>query len=230
MTISPRSPLVALALVLAPAAALAQNPPAAPAASTPAKQFAPGIAIANRDEIIAAATAFRNANAERQIVYKNQIAMAEARRRQINAELAPLIKKFKDDQLTGSASQSELQQQAQAIQSMQQTAVQELQGMLGPMSLSEAYVQEQIGDVMSKAIVAAMDKRGITMVVPPQNLLAFNNGYNLNADVLAELNAMLPKANVIPPDGWRPRAEREAAAAQAAQLAPSTARPARSRN
>lgn len=226
MILSPRLPLVALALALSPVAALAQAPSAAPAADAaqaPARQFVPGLAIANKEEIVAGSNAYRNANSERQIVYKNQIAMAEARRKQINAELEPMVKKFKDDQLIGSVSETELQQRSQAIQSLQQTGVQELQGMLAPISRSQAYVMEQIDEVFSKAIVAAMDKRGVTMVVPSQNLLAFNNGYNLNPDVVAELNTLLPKANVVPPEGWVPRAERAAAAAQAAQ----PARPAR---
>ena len=174
MTVSLRLPLAALGLILTPVAVLAQAPAAAPAAAAqvPAKQFTPGLAIANRDEIIASATAFRNANSERQIVYKNPIAMAEARRKQINAQIEPLVKKFKEDQSLGSATESELQLQAQAIQSLQQSGIQELNTMLAPIALSETYVQEQIGDVISKAIVAAMDKRGITLVVPPQNLLA----------------------------------------------------------
>jgi Skp family chaperone for outer membrane proteins len=217
MTILPRLPLFALALALLPATVHAQTPAAA--AQAPAKQMVAGIGIANRDEIVANSKAFKNANSERQIVYKNQIAMAEARRKQINGQIEPLVKKFRDDQQLGSATEGELQSQAQTIQNLQQSGVQELNTMLAPVALSEAYVNEQIGEVLSKAIVAAMDKRGITLVVPPQNFLAFNNGYNMSADVLAELDTLLPNAGVIPPDGWRPRAEREAAAAQAAQLA-----------
>ena len=217
MTISPRLPLLALALALVPAAVYAQTPAAA--AQAPAKQMVAGIGIANRDEIVANSKAFRNANSERQIVYKNQIAMADARRKQINGQIEPLVKKFREDQQLGSATEGELQLQAQTIHNLQQSGVQELNTMLAPVALSEAYVNEQISDVLSKAIVAAMDKRGITLVVPPANFLAFNNGYNMNAEVLAELDALLPSAGVIPPDGWRPRAEREAAAAQAAQLA-----------
>ncbi len=218
MTISPRLPLLALALALAPAAAHAQTPAAA-AGQAPAKQMVAGIGIANRDEIVASSKAFRNAASERAIVYKNQLSMAESRRKQINGQIEPLVKKFRDDQSTGSATESELQLQAQTIQSLQQSAIQELNTMLAPVARSEAYVNEQIGDALGKAIIAAMDKRGITLVVPPANFLAFSNGYNMSGDVLAELDAMLPNAGVIPPDGWRPRAEREAAAAQAAQLA-----------
>ena len=217
MTISPRLPLLALALALVPAAVYAQTPAAA--AQAPAKQMVAGIGIANRDEIVANSKAFRNANSERQIVYKNQIAMADARRKQINGQIEPLVKKFREDQQLGSATEGELQAQAQTIQNLQQSGVQEINTMLATIVLSEAYVNEQISDVLSRAIIAAMDKRGITLVVPPQNFLAFSNGYVMNAEVLAELDALLPSASVIPPDGWRPRAEREAAAAEARQLA-----------
>ena len=106
--------------------------------------------------------------------------------------------------------------------------------MLAPISLSQTYVQEQINEVINQAITNAMDKQGITFVVPPQNTLAFNNGYNLSPAVLAELNALLPVAKVVPPQGWQPKAVREAQAAQAAQLAqpakPAAPPPSRRRN
>lgn len=228
MMLSPRLSLFALALAVSPAAVFAQTPAAAPAAPTqaPAKQFVPGLAIANKDVIVAGSNAYRNAVSERQIVYKNQMAMAEARRKQINAELEPMVKKFKDDQLIGSVSATELQQRSQAIQSLQQTGLQELQAMLAPITRSETYVKEQIDEAFGKAMVAAMDKRGITVVVPSQTLMAFNNGYVLNGDVIAELNAILPKANLVPPEGWLPAAERQAAAAAAQAAQPARPAPA----
>ncbi len=201
-----------------PPTAPAATPASAPASAVVAKQFIPGLATANVADVVASSNAFVNAAQERQIVYKSQLAMAEARRKQINAQIAPLAAKFNSDRQAGNVPQAELQSQAQAIQTMQQAGVQELQTMLAPVSLSEAYVREQIGDVINRAITNAMDKQGITFVVPPQNVLAFNNGYNLNPAVLAELNALLPVAKVVPPQGWQPRAAREAQAAQQAQL------------
>ncbi len=206
--------LAGIALLHAPAL-FAQ--PAAPA-QAPIKLI-PGLATANVQEIVAASKAMINAQQERQVIYKNQYAMAEARRRQINAEIQPLMAKFNRDRQAGSVAQADLQGQARAIQNLQQAGVQELQTMLAPITLSETYVREQIGDVINRAITAAMAKRGVTFVVPPQNALAFNNGYNLNTAVVTELDAILPRASVAPPAGWRPKAERDAAAAQAAQLA-----------
>ena len=213
--------LAGFALISAPSFAQ----PAAPAPAAVAKQMVPGLATANVADVVAASKAFVNAAQERQIIYKTQFAMAEARRKQINLDIEQRVAKFNSDRQSGTVAQPVLQQQAQAIQNLQQAGVQELQTMLAPITLSEAYVREQIGDVINRAITNAMDKQGITFVVPPQNVLAYNNGYNLSPAVLAELNAMLPVAKVAPPQGWRPRAEREAAAAQAAQLA-QPARPA----
>lgn len=222
--------LAALAgAALLPVPALAQAASAAAPAAAP-KQFVPGLAVANISEIVAGSNAFVNANKERQTVYKSQLAMAEARRVQINAELTPLLEKFNRDRQSGAAAQADLQQQAQTIQALQQKGQQELQTMLAPVALSEAYVQEQIGDAINKAITDAMDKKGVTFVLPPQNALAFNNAYNLNGDVIAALNALLPTAKVVPPAGWQPRAVREAQAAQQqAQVAPA-AKPAKPAN
>lgn len=218
------------ALALASAPAIAQPAPAAAPAAAPAKQFVPGLAVTNIDAVKASSHAFVNAGKERQTVYKSQLAMAEARRLQINAELMPLVEKFNRDRQAGTVAQADLQQQAQTIQALQQKGQQELQALLAPIALSEAYVMEQINDVISKAITDAMDKKGVTFVVPPQVAVAFSNGYNLDSAVLAELNAALPVAKVAPPAGWLPRAQREAQAAQAAQTPAATqpAKPARS--
>ena len=160
--------------------------------------------------------------------------MVEARRTQINAQIVPLVAKFNSDRQAGNVPQAELQSQAQTIQNLQQLGVQELQTMLEPVTLSEAYVREQINGVINQAITAAMDKQGITFVVPPSNVLAYNSGYNLSPAVLAELNALLPVAKVAPPQGWQPKAVRDAQAAQAAQLAqpakPTAATPSRRRD
>ena len=114
--------LAGMALVSAPA--LGQSAPAAVAAAAPdvAKKFIPGLAIANVQDVVAASNAVKNANEERQIVYKSQLAMVEARRLQINAEITPLVAKFNSDRQAGTVSQADLQQQAQAIQNLHRPA------------------------------------------------------------------------------------------------------------
>ncbi|MGQ3228737.1 MAG: OmpH family outer membrane protein, partial [Blastomonas fulva] len=40
--------------------------------------------------------------------------------------------------------------------------------------------------------------------------------YDLTKDITAELNAAIPTAQLVPPQGWLPRAQREQQARQAA--------------
>jgi hypothetical protein len=50
-------------------------------------------------------------------------------------------------------------------------------------------------------------------------VLARANAYDLTDEIVAELNALLPTAQLVPPQGWEPREIREARAQQAAQQA-----------
>jgi Skp family chaperone for outer membrane proteins len=209
--------LGATALIAAPAFA---QTAAAPVAAQPTKRIVPGLAVANVDEVKAASNAFINAVKERQAVYRNVITRAEARSKQVNDQIAPLQAKYNSDQKSGTVSQADLQQQVQTIQSMLQTGQQAVNAILAPVALSNAFVLEQINDVIGRAVANAMSRTGVTFVVPPQVPVAFDNYYNLNPTILAELNALLPVAKVTPPAGWQPRAVRDAQAAQAPKPVP----------
>ena len=41
------------------------------------------------------------------------------------------------------------------------------------------------------------------------NLIPYKGGGPLNQDILAELNKLIPSAQLVPPAGWMPRAQRE---------------------
>lgn len=217
-----KSTLAAALLLGGSQAAFAQKKAAAaPAASGP---VVAGIGVANVDAIVANSNAFRTAQQQRPVTYKAQIDAAEARRKAISAQIQPLIEKFNRESQAANAStpaaQTSLQQQAQTIQRIQQSAQQELQRLVEPVALSEAYVQEQIGDKLNAAIQAAMAKKNVTLVISPQSVLAASNSYNINQAILDELNVSIPSAQLVPPAGWEPREAREARAAQAAQQRP----------
>ena len=196
---------------------------AQPRAATPttATQVVPGLGVANVDAIVGNSAAFKLAQTQRPVTYKAQFDAAEARRSQIAAQLQPMVDKFNRDRAAPAAStaagQASLQQQAQTIQGIQQSGQAELQKLLEPVALSEAYVQEQIGDKLNAAIQAAMTKKNVTLVLTPQSVLAATNAYNLNQQILDELNVSIPSAQLVPPAGWEPREVREQKAAQAAQ-------------
>lgn len=194
--------------------AFAQQRAAAPATGAVVN----GIGWANIEAAEAGTNAFKTAEAQRPVTYKAQYDQAEARSQALNAQIKPLVDKFNADRAAPTANQAALQQQAQAIQQIQQSGQQELQRILQPVAYSQAYVAEQIEGKLQQAVDAAMTKRGITLLLKPDALLQVSGqSYNLTPEVTAQLNALLPSAQLVPPAGWEPREVREAKAQQAAQ-------------
>ncbi|MES2492259.1 MAG: OmpH family outer membrane protein [Pseudomonadota bacterium] len=205
--------------------ALAQRAPAA-APTAPAGPIVAGLGIANLEAVMVNSNAYKTAQSQRPTTYKAQYDAAEARRAQIAAQIKPLVDKFNADRAAASPNQASLQQQAQTIQQIQESAQGELQKILQPAALSENYVQEQLGEKLPVAVNAAMTKRKITLLVNPENVLSANPAYNLNQDILNELNAAAPSVQLVPPAGWEPRQVREARAQQAGQQQAPAAAPA----
>ena len=119
---------------------------------------------------------------------------------------------------------ADLQKQYATLQQLDQQGQRDLQQILQPVQLSQAYVEEQIQDVLPKAVEAAASKKGVTLILNRDAgaVVMRDPAYNMNADVTAELDALLPVAQLSPPPGWLPREERERQAqAQAAQAAAS---------
>lgn len=195
-------------------AGAAASQPAIAQASAPVVQ---GLGIANLDAVVANSNAFRTAEQQRATTYKAQFDSAEQRRVQLQNQLQPLVDSFNQARQTSNPNQQALAQQAQQIQQIQESGQQELQTILQPVSLSRAYVTEQIEDQLDQAIRNAMGKRNVTLLLSPDNVLAVNaEAYNLNQAILEELNTLVPSAQVTPPQGWEPRQIREARAAQTA--------------
>ena len=176
-----------------------------------------GLAIANLDAVIVNFSAYKTAEDQRKVTYKPQIDRAEQRRSQLEAQLKPLAEKFEKDRTAANPNQQALAQQAANIQQIQQQGQQELQTIVAPVAMSRAYVNEQIQDKLDQAIKNAMSKKKISLLIGPDAVLAVNNNaYNLNQDILNELNTLIPAAQLVPPQGWEPRELREARAQQAA--------------
>ena len=117
-----------------------------------------------------------------------------------------------------------LQAQYAQIQQLEQSGQRELQQIIEPEKLAEQFVVEQIADKLDAATQAAMTKRKITFVVDSQSMVKADPIYNLNPDIIEQLNLIGPSVSVTPPAGWLPRQQREqqaqaqaAAAAEAAQ-------------
>jgi Skp family chaperone for outer membrane proteins len=195
--------LAAAPLVISPAFAQARA-----AATSSGAPIVPGLAVANIEAVVVNSNAFKTAAEQRKTTYKATYDAAEARGKQLNAQIQPMITKLQTDSQAATPNQAALQQQYARIQ-------QELQRILQPVALSEAYVNEQINEKLEAAIQAAMNKQKVSVVLNPQSVVAAAAAYNLNQAILAELNTALPSAQLVPPAGWEPREVREAKAAQA---------------
>ncbi|MDD3799605.1 MAG: OmpH family outer membrane protein, partial [Novosphingobium sp.] len=100
-------------------------------------------------------------------------------------------------------------QQAATIQQIQESGQREIQGIMQPVALSSAYVEEQINDKLSAAVDAAAKNAKVSLILAPDTVLFADEGYNLTQQVLDELNKLIPSAQLVPPQGWLPRQMRE---------------------
>lgn len=208
------------------AALMAAGTLASGAIAPVAAQTVAGIAVADQRRAVIESSAFVNANNARPTTYKAQYDAAQAKSNQIRQQLEPLVNKFNTDVQAPNAQQNQaaLQQQLGQIQQLREQGSQEVQEILQPVALSEAYVLEQISDKFDAAVRQAMTKRKVSIVLEAGATLARADGYDITKDITAELNALIPSAQLVPPQGWLPRQQREQQAAQ--QAAQGQARPA----
>lgn len=234
-TMSKAALLASALFALSAQPAFAQAKPA-PKAATPAAAAATGgtivngIAIASLDAVLANADAVRSANQQRPTTYKAQIDALEARRNALTAQLKPMYDKLEADSKAAKPDQAALQNQANAIRTLEEKAQAELNTMAQPVVYSQAYVTEQVEAKLDQAVRNAMAQRKVSLLLNPQAIVALNgSAYNLNPVILAELNKLIPTAQLVPPQGWEPAQVRQARAQQqAAQqgAAPAAAAPA----
>lgn len=196
-------PVFIAGLALAAAGTLVSAPASA--------QVVKGIGVIDPNTVVTSSAAFKAAEAQRPVTYKAYYDQAKARNDQINAQLKPLVDKFEADQKAANPNNADLKKQADAIQLIDQQGQRELQQMLQPVAFSQAYVDEQIQGVLPKAIEAAATKKSVTLILNRGTgaVVFRDQAYNINADVTAELDALLPVAQLSPPPGWLPRELRE---------------------
>ena len=208
------------------AAALAVTTLAAPAITTPAMaQAVSEVGIVNIPAVVVNSSAYQTAQTQRQTTYAAQLQAAEQRQAALNAQMQPMINAFNAARQQATPDQAALQQQAMQLQALRQQGEAELQQILGPVALSQAYVEEQIQAQLQTAIQNAARARGVTLVIGPDVVLHAEASHNLNEAVLAQLNTLIPSAQLVPPQGWLPRElreQQEAAAAAAVAQTPAT--------
>ncbi len=190
----------------------------APLAAVPASAEAiKGIGIVDYNEIVAGSSAFQTAEQQRKVTYKAQFDQAERRNQEISAQLKPLIDKFNAGREAANPDRAALQNQVTQIQQIEEAGKAELQKILAPVTISRAYVAEQITDQLDTALRQAMARKKVSLILSPDGVVSAEKDYYMNDAVIAELNALLPVAQLVPPEGWLPRELRDQVAAMQAQ-------------
>ena len=226
--------MAGLALTVAaqlPAAAQTAAPrPAATRAAAPAATGLPpqGIAVADLEGVLMSSDAVRAADTQRPITYKPQIDAYNARIQKLQTDLKPLVDRYNADSAASNPNQASLKAQADQINKLQQDGQAETNEIIRPVLYSREYVKEQVEAKLAQAVRTAMTKNRVTILLAPGAALAAEPAHYLNRQILAELNLLIPTAQLVPPQGWEPAELRQARAQQAAQQgqAPAAGQPA----
>lgn len=215
-------------LMFAAALAAASMVPAA----SPAFAQAKGVAVADMRVAAARSNAFTTAATQIETYYKVQIDQRDTRAQTLQAELNVLIARANEESKKSPQNKPALEAAVKAVQDKRNAANAELGQLSAPIDLAIAYVEDQISVRMNEAIKAAMTKRKIDLLLNPDAVLARENNVDITDAVVAELNAILPNVQIVPPAGYQPgqlvqqKNQELLNAARAAQGQPAPAAPA----
>lgn len=202
-------------------AALSVSPMvAAPAAAQSTK----GSGVADLDDAVTQSNAYRTALTQIQTTYKAQIDQVDTRGETLEAELNVLRAKANEEAKKTPRNQTAVDAAIKAFQDKQAAAQRELQQLAQPYELARTYVVDQISVRLDEAVKAAMTKRKVDLLFNynPQIVLAAEKPVDITDAIAAELNTLVPNAQIVPPAGYQPgqlmqqKGQAAAAAARAA--------------
>jgi Skp family chaperone for outer membrane proteins len=194
------------ALALIPATANAQ-------AAAPAAAVNTGVAVVDLEGAVGGSAAYASAMTQIETTYKAQLTSLQTRQTAIQGELAPLRTEIETLQKNPATPKATLDAKIAAFQQRGQAAQAELQRLAAPVARPQAYVKEQIGAKVEQALKAAMTAKKVGLVIGPEAVVAVQGGSDLTADVITQLNALVPSVSITPPANWQPGQAQQAAAA-----------------
>lgn len=197
----------AAALAFAPVAGIAMM--SAPAAA----QSKLGIGVADLEAAVAKSTAFTNAMTAMQTTYKAQIDAFNARKTTLDTELQTKATEIQNLQKQPGANAATVQPKIDAFQKRRGEIQQELNNLGRPIALAQAYVEEQVTAKLNDALKSAMTKRKVDLVLVPGATVSYQPTVDITDAVTAEINTLVPSAQIVPPAGWQPGQQKQPAAA-----------------
>ncbi len=178
----------------------------APAAmtATAADAQVSGIAVADAQGAIANSKAWNAARAQIETTYKAQLDQAETRRQAVARELQPLVTAFQTAQRAPGATDASLRPQAQAIQTRETAANQELARLTQPAQRAQQYAIEQIQAKLSDAVTAAVRAKNVSLLLRPEAALFAQPAADITAAITTELDRLVPSVSTAVPANWQP--------------------------
>ena len=170
--------------VLAPSAALAQQPPA------------PIILVVDSNQAANDCNACKTAAA----ALRSQATAFDARRTTLNNQLGPERQSIQTavNALQGKAPDAALQARIKAFETKAQAAQQELETTQQRLQSINVNILKQIKDKLDPAIKAVMTQRGANLMLEEDNTLGHSAALDVTPQVVAQLNSSLTTISVTP--------------------------------
>ncbi len=192
-------------------------------AATGAQAQVAGVAVVDQEGAIRATRAFQAAANQIRTTYKTQIDQAEARRQAVTRELQPLVTSYQNAARQPNATPASLQAQAQAIQTRENAANQELARLLQPVQRAQGYAVEQVALRYAEAAQNVIRQRNVQLLLRPEALVFSQPAADITAAITTELDRLVPTVSTNVPANWQPG---QAQPSVATGARPATATPA----
>ncbi len=153
------------------------------------------IVVVDLDRVVNESTAGRQAITELQGRIQALQARANTLQSQLQAEASAIQQGQANNTLTG----PQFEARAKAFGERQQAAQEELARTEAEIQRSRAWVLKQITDAAQPIITQIMREKGASIALAERATIQHSGSLNVTNDVLARLNAALPKVSTTPP-------------------------------
>ena len=162
------------------------------------------VAVADMDAVLTQTAAFKAAQAQIRTTYKTQIDALNTRQQALAAQLQPLRTELETLQKNSSTPRATFDAKVAAYRAQEANAQRELETLSAPLRRPNAYIQAQLEDKLDAAIRAAMAAKGLKVILRQEAAIARTPDSDATADIVAQLNTLVPTVSITPPAAWQP--------------------------
>ncbi|QNA83901.1 OmpH family outer membrane protein [Sphingomonas sp. So64.6b] len=179
-------------------------------AASSAQAQVSGIAVADPEGAILGAKSLEAANATIATTYKAQLDQVRTRQQALQTELTALAAPLdtnKDKQVSEqelAAAEAAKNPILQKIKTAQTNGQQEVSRLNAPALRAQAYVIEQITQKYNPALETVVAAKKISLVLSANSAQFAQPAVDITDAIRAEIDRVLPTANITPPANWQP--------------------------